>query len=290
MIGRDITILLFHVRSRRKISVFFNNCSDSGNGPSAEVELSSEKRILSFSIENSESEVIIDEQAKRIKVYVPYETDAASLIPVFELSESASITIPSGSVLDCLNTVVITVTAEDGTNVDYTLEVDVLSETALLVIDIQNALFPVYNQDEFLGNVSAMIDKAHDSGVKVVFLQFTNDSDFLVNSYGWSVHDSLSVGDEDIVIQKSHSNSFTGNNLNSELLELLVGRVVITGLQSQFCVRETCLGARVLNYEVILIEDAHSNNYENAELIIESTNSYFLNLGIVVSNTSDFSF
>jgi nicotinamidase-related amidase len=60
------------------------------------------------------------------------------------------------------------------------------------------------------------------------------------------------------VLDKTTCDTFVSTHLGEELDALGVRRVVITGLQSEYCIRETTLGALARGLEVTLVQDAHS--------------------------------
>lgn len=86
---------------------------------------SSEKKILSFEIANSLTE--IDEQTYEITVTAPFGTEVGSLSPIITVSDNASVTPASGAEQDFTDPVIYTVTAEDGSTQEYTVTVNVLA-------------------------------------------------------------------------------------------------------------------------------------------------------------------
>jgi nicotinamidase-related amidase len=60
---------------------------------------------------------------------------------------------------------------------------------ALLVIDVQRGLFekstPVYQADELLKNISALVDRAHRAGAAVFYVQHSDQRDLRAGSEGW---------------------------------------------------------------------------------------------------------
>lgn len=86
---------------------------------------SSEKQILSFSFYSPEVEATIMESAKTIVATVPSGTDITALVPIITVSEKATINPASGVRQDFTNTVMYTVTAEDGSQASYAVAVTV---------------------------------------------------------------------------------------------------------------------------------------------------------------------
>lgn len=78
----------------------------------------SEKQITKFEINSIVGD--IDEQAKTIKLVLPYNTNLTNLAPIL-LTTGSSVSPASGEIVDCSNNVTYTVTASDGTTVNYTL-------------------------------------------------------------------------------------------------------------------------------------------------------------------------
>ena len=80
---------------------------------------SSEKQMLSFKFEALDVEAVIDEETKTISATLPYYADITNLTPTIVLSENATVNPNSGVPMDFTNPVIYTVTAEDGSQVEY---------------------------------------------------------------------------------------------------------------------------------------------------------------------------
>lgn len=91
--------------------------------------LSSAKTITSFVFDGFNPVVtgMIDEISKMIFLTVPYGTDLSTLIPSVEVSAGALLSPLSGIANDFRSPVIYTVTAEDGTQVDYTVSISVIT-------------------------------------------------------------------------------------------------------------------------------------------------------------------
>ena len=148
--------------------------------------------------------------------------------------------------------------------------------TALLVIDVQRALFsrptPIYKADNLIHNINSLIEIWQHSSGLVVYIQHSNKKMLIKNSTGWQFHPDISVNETDIVIPKVHGNAFKGTNLYEVLDSSGIENIVITGLVTQGCVRATCIRGFELGFRVILVEDGHSNYSKDAPEIIEKWN------------------
>ncbi len=138
------------------------------------------------------------------------------------------------------------------------------SHTALLVIDVQvnqfQAPWAVEGGDLLLRRIHHLIDRARTVGAPVVYVRHCGseiDPD-RPGTPGWELHPSLVPGPGEPVLDKTTGDTFASTPLDGELRVFGVKDVVIAGLQSNFCVRETALGALARGWPVTLIEDAHS--------------------------------
>jgi len=131
--------------------------------------------------------------------------------------------------------------------------------TALLVIDVQNGVVSgSHNRDEMLANINALLDKARDEDVAVVWVQHADDDDLVPDSEAWQYVPELVRLDGEPLVHKRYGDSFEDTDLEALLADRGVGRLVVTGAQTDACVRSTLHGAFVRGYDVTLVGDAHT--------------------------------
>jgi nicotinamidase-related amidase len=135
--------------------------------------------------------------------------------------------------------------------------------TALLVIDMQRALCTgdeaAHGIDEVLRQVNHLVRGARQAGAPVVLVQHEEDGGPLSHGApGWQLVDGLEAAAADPRIRKKTPNSFHGTTLQPLLQELGITRLVVCGLQTDFCVDTTVRQALPLGYDIALAADAHS--------------------------------
>lgn len=134
------------------------------------------------------------------------------------------------------------------------------TDTALIIIDVQNALVdgtnPVYQLDTLLQNISTLIARAHTAGNPIIYIQ-DNDVDE-IGSPGWQIHPAIAAEAEDLVIRKPETDAFYGTTLQQELQVRGLDHLIIVGCKSEVCIDATCRKATDLGYHVTLVSDAHS--------------------------------
>jgi nicotinamidase-related amidase len=75
---------------------------------------------------------------------------------------------------------------------------------------------------------------------------------------GWKIHHSIEPLEGDLVIQKRTPDAFHNTGLNDTLKSLNIKKLIIVGLQTEYCIDTTCRRAYALGYDVTLVKDAHS--------------------------------
>ncbi|MFQ5836450.1 MAG: isochorismatase family protein [Candidatus Bathyarchaeia archaeon] len=94
--------------------------------------------------------------------------------------------------------------------------------------------------------------------------------------FGEIVHPSIAPAEGDVMVQKQTPDAFHETNLHSELESKGIKKLVIAGLQTEYCIDTTCRRAFSLGYVVTLVKDAHStwdSSHFTAQQIIEHHNS-----------------
>lgn len=150
------------------------------------------------------------------------------------------------------------------------------SKAALLIIDVQQGLFkrstPIHQAEQLLQNINTLVDRARQAGAPVFFVQHSNQNMLPCGSADWQLHPQLHYLDSDGLIHKQQGNAFEQTSLHEELSSRNIDTVIITGLVTQGCVRATCLGAKKLGYEVVLVSDGHSTYHKHAAQVIAEWN------------------
>ena len=170
------------------------------------------------------------------------------------------------------------------------------SDTALVIIDVQMGMFdeeePVHNGEKLLQTLSDLIRKARQAMVPVVYIQH-NDSQFVQGNADWLIHPAIAPLKGELVVQKTTPDSFNKTNLGEELEKMGVKKLVIGGIQTEYCVDTTSCCAFSLGYDVTLVEDGHStwdNRYITAEQVIAHHNNTLDGWAVRLKQAKDIQF
>jgi len=132
--------------------------------------------------------------------------------------------------------------------------------TALLVIDVQRGVVAsAHERDAVVANIAALVDKAREQEVPVVWVQHSDDH-LEKGSEGWQYVPELPRRAAEPLVHKNYGDSFEGTDLEQVLAAAGVGHLVVTGAETDACIRSTIHGAFVRGYDVTLVADAHTTN------------------------------
>lgn len=137
------------------------------------------------------------------------------------------------------------------------------SISALLIIDMQVGNFegskPVYRGNDLLAKIKGLIAQVRAAGVSVIYVQHYGPEGAIdqYGTSGWEIHPAIAPTKDDIVIQKRHPDVFQETRLRNELESRDITRLIIAGIQTEYCIDTTCRRAYSLGYEVTLVKDAH---------------------------------
>jgi nicotinamidase-related amidase len=136
---------------------------------------------------------------------------------------------------------------------------------ALVIIDHQKAMFQNPNLPPFEGEavtdrIASLLAKARAAKAPVFFVQHDGGppDDFHPGKPGFPFHDKIAPRAEEDITVKTKSSAFHGTDLDAKLKRAGVDELVITGMQSEYCVTSAIRGAYERGYKLILASDAHS--------------------------------
>jgi nicotinamidase-related amidase len=156
------------------------------------------------------------------------------------------------------------------------------SKKALMVIDVQNGVVDyAKNRNVIVGRIKDLVDRAREAKVDVIWVQHSED-DMQLDSDLWQIVPELKPSKDERIVHKLWRSSFEETDLEDILEELKIDHLVVTGAQTNYCVRHTIHAAIERGLDVTLISDAHTTLDESwdgelipAEMIVAELNRGF---------------
>jgi len=134
---------------------------------------------------------------------------------------------------------------------------------ALLIIDVQHALchgeLAAFEADRVISRINSVARRVRESGGLVVVIQHESPAGALAyGSPGWQLASGLVTATTDVFMRKTATDSFHSTPLQAILQKHGAARLIVCGLQSEFCVDTTTRRALALGYPVTLVADGHT--------------------------------
>ncbi|HEX8498667.1 MAG TPA: cysteine hydrolase family protein [Actinomycetales bacterium] len=153
--------------------------------------------------------------------------------------------------------------------------------TALVVIDVQkDVVANAHDREAVIANIGALVADARTNDVPVVWVQHSDD-ELAQGSEGWQLVPELTRQEQEPVVHKHYGDSFEDTDLEQVLAAASVGSLVVSGAQTDACIRSTIHGAFARGYDVTLVGDAHTTDDHSEwgapapDLVIAHTNLYW---------------
>jgi nicotinamidase-related amidase len=166
--------------------------------------------------------------------------------------------------------------------------------SVLLMVDTQRNMLqppePVPDAEPVGKVISEVLDHARSSGARVVHIRNTGgpgDPDE-PGTDGWELAYPVVTGEH--VVDKTEPDAFVGTGLAD--LVPLGARVVVVGMQSEYCLRSTALGALARTDRVVVVRGAHATypDGRRAAEISTAVESELAMAGIKIRTPSELSF
>lgn len=151
-------------------------------------------------------------------------------------------------------------------------------KTVLLVIDVQQAMIDDHptRMDEFMLNLKMLIDAAHKGGNEVVYVRHDGGKGdpLAYDTSGWQLERSLIPRAEERVFDKRFNSAFRKTGLHEYLSAQDVSKLVICGMQTEYCIDTSIKVAFELGYDVVVPAGA-TTTYANPFLSGEKLITYY---------------
>src|SRR5215207_8954208 len=156
--------------------------------------------------------------------------------------------------------------------------------TALMVIDVQNGVVAgTHERDAVVANIGTLVEKAREEAVPIIWVAHSNPDNLPKGSDDWQYVPELPRQESEPLVHKTFADSFEDTDLEQVLAAAGIGRLIVTGAQTDECIRSTIHGAIVRGYDVTLVADAHTTEdlsewgAPSPDKVIAHTNLYWEN-------------
>ncbi|MFC2079546.1 cysteine hydrolase family protein [Candidatus Bipolaricaulota bacterium] len=137
-------------------------------------------------------------------------------------------------------------------------------DTALMVIDVQNLWLEerdwrTISDTYIVDAVAEVLGHAREAALPVIYIKDTSAAAAYAGTDRLDYPDVIAPSLEDYVFEKQDRSAFTNGSLLPALEALGTHRLIVCGIASDGCVAATVSEARELNFDVVIVADAHSS-------------------------------
>ena len=148
----------------------------------------------------------------------------------------------------------------------------------LLVIDMQNALIDdeLYAFDTFMERTTKLIDAARKNNVEVVYVQHDagEGSGFSVGDVAFEIAEEVAPKEGEKVFVKTINSCFGNKEFKAYMEQQEDKRLMVIGLQTNYCIDATVKSAFERGFDVIIPEGTNST-FDNDYMTGETTVRYY---------------
>jgi len=149
-----------------------------------------------------------------------------------------------------------------------------VSDTALLVMDVQRGIVDRFPDDDYLPRLRSAIDAARTAGVPVIyvvvgfrpghpdvsrrnktFAAVSQAGRFVEGDVSTQIHPDVAPLPGDVVVTKKRVSAFAGSDLDVVLRAGDIRHLVLTGIATSGVVLSTCRQAADLDYGLTVLAD-----------------------------------
>ena len=151
-----------------------------------------------------------------------------------------------------------------------------MGNTVLLVVDVQTSMVEnhPYNESNVLSNIKTLISLCREKCVEVIYVRHDGGigDELERGTDGWQIWKDIEPLSSEQIFDKRFNSAFRGTGLAAYLDSRKIQRIILAGLQTEYCIDTTCKVAFEYGYEVLIPEESTStydNEYFSGEKIVK---------------------
>lgn len=142
-----------------------------------------------------------------------------------------------------------------------------MSYDALIIVDMQTALVEAepYNRVTVIENIKVLLDSCRKKGIPVIYVQHDGGmgDELEQGSVGWTIYKDIAPLPDEKIFEKHYNSAFRKTGLHEYLQEKGIKKIILCGMQTEYCLDVTCKVAFEYEYEVT-IPQSTTTTFDNA--------------------------
>ncbi|TWH81657.1 cysteine hydrolase family protein [Sedimentibacter saalensis] len=137
-----------------------------------------------------------------------------------------------------------------------------MNNTILLVVDVQTALIEEhpYNEQNVIDNIKRLITVARYNEKEVIYVRHDDGKgeELEYGTDGWQIYYEIKPNNNEKVFEKQYNSAFLKTGLKEYLDSKKIDTIILTGLQTEYCIDTTCKAAFEHGYKLIIPEETNT--------------------------------
>lgn len=153
-----------------------------------------------------------------------------------------------------------------------------MSNSVLMVVDVQTGLIKEhpYNEEKVIGNIKKLITHARDSHHDVIYVRHDDGigEELEYGTDGWQIYHEIAPAKDEKIFEKKYNSAFFKTGLKEYLETKKIDTIILTGLQTEYCIDATLKSAFDHGYNLI-IPDQTNTTFDNEYLSGEKLYAFY---------------
>lgn len=147
----------------------------------------------------------------------------------------------------------------------------------LLVVDAQEQIVTekLYRLKEFIECVTKLISLAREHKVEVIYIRHDDGTELTKGAEGFDIYSEFMPSEDERIFDKNVNSAFRGTGLLRYLQSKQEDKIMIVGLQTDYCIDATIKCGFEHGFEMIVPE--HGNTTEDNEYMTGEQSYYYYN-------------
>ncbi len=147
-------------------------------------------------------------------------------------------------------------------------------KTAFIIIDVQNVLVETgFQTKSLLGKISYLQNQARSKNIEIIYVQHIENSE-AQTSEDWQLSALLNRKPAEKVFQKKYNSIFKETGLKEYLDKQGIEKLVLCGMQTEYCVDTSVKVAFEYGYQLIVPEGAVTT-FDGDDIPAETINEFY---------------
>ena len=147
-------------------------------------------------------------------------------------------------------------------------------KTAFIIIDVQNILVETgFKTDSLLEKISYLQNQARSKNIEIIYVQHIENPEAQISEV-WQLSELLNRKPDEKVFQKKYNSIFKETGLREYLDKQGIEKLVLCGMQTEYCVDTSIKVAFEYGYQLIIPEGT-CTTFDGKDIPAETINKFY---------------